>query len=142
MLLLMLLRPPMFLAEPVIRELGFPKIRDNPNLDASASLVIGNLPHQTLISFYRVDLISSSSPIIIDFIFLFSSDDDDLKRFLTGAIIRMNLDTKEKLLVAPRRLNVMVNAPSLRHQIECIENETLAASIIGQMKRGNIEDEW
>ncbi|GKD94438.1 hypothetical protein Tco_1374275, partial [Tanacetum coccineum] len=61
------------------------------------------------ISFCGVALISSSSPIIIDFIFLFSSDDDDLKLFLKGAIIRMNLDTKEKLLVAPRRLNVMGN---------------------------------
>nr|GEW96490.1 ribonuclease H-like domain-containing protein [Tanacetum cinerariifolium] len=30
------------------------------------------------------------------------------------------------------RLNVMVNAPSLRDEIECIENKTLAASIIGQ----------
>nr|GEX76842.1 hypothetical protein [Tanacetum cinerariifolium] len=37
------------------------------------------------ISFSGVALISSSSPIILDFIFLFSSDDDDLKRFLTAA---------------------------------------------------------
>nr|GFA01139.1 hypothetical protein [Tanacetum cinerariifolium] len=45
---------------------------------------------------------------------------------------------EEPMMMNEGRLNVIVNAPSLRHEIECIENETLAASIIEQMERAEL----
>ncbi|GJT80309.1 hypothetical protein Tco_1054651 [Tanacetum coccineum] len=119
MLLPMLLRPPMFPAEPVIREPGFPKIRDNPTLEVTNCCRGRKNSRKPPTAFVDWALaragLNAFSYALFDLTYLFMKIKH---KFLSSAIIRINLDTKEKFLVAPRRLNVMVNAPSLRHEIE------------------------